>query len=69
MKWNLILKIKENEYMLEFALQHEIITLIIVIVILLVIYDLNVIWANTLKARYMSQANNKRIKIIRKYNM
>ena len=55
--------------MLEFALQHEIITLIIVIVILLVIYDLNVIWANTLKARYMSQANNKRIKIIRKYNM
>jgi len=55
--------------MLEFALKHEIITMIIVIVTLLVIYDLNAIWANTLKAKYISQANNKRIKIIRKHNM
>ena len=55
--------------MLEFALQHEIITMIIVIVMLLTIYDINVIWSNTLKAKYISQTNNKKIKIIRKHNM
>jgi len=55
--------------MLEFALQHEIITMLIVIVMLLIFYDINVIWANTLKAKHLSQTNNKKIKVIRKHKM
>ena len=52
--------------MLEFALQHEIITMIIAIAIIWTFYDLNAIWANTLKAKYISQSNSKKIKVISK---
>ena len=55
--------------MLEFALQHEIVTMIIIIFVLWIFYDINAIWANTLKAKYLSQANNKKIKVVRKHKM
>jgi len=52
--------------MLEFALKHEIVTMIIIIFVLWIFYDINAIWANTLKAKYLSQANNKKIIVVRK---
>jgi len=55
--------------MLEFALQHEIVTMIIIIFVLWIFYDINAIWANTLKAKYLSQADSKKIKIVRKHNI
>jgi len=55
--------------MLEFALQHEIVTMIIIIFVLWFFYDINAIWANTLKAKYLSKENNKKIKVVRKHKI
>jgi len=45
--------------MLEFALQHPIATTIITLATLFAIYDLNVLWTDVLKAKYLSEMNKK----------
>ena len=45
--------------MFEFASQHPIATTIIALATLFVIYDVNVLWTNVLKAKYLSEMNKK----------